>query len=130
MMDTLRRQAATKSASAGGHVFFAQFRREARDYLLVAIITDKLSATLTANLDMEDVQHLDLDGFRFAGRINLTGWAAGEERYISFLKGEGRRLRLLQGVPGLRLRHPGSEGHGRSRVSVEGLRRRQEDGGC
>ncbi|WP_428969903.1 nucleoid-associated protein [Sphingomonas sp. Xoc002] len=89
MMETLRRQAATKSASAGGHVFFAQFKREARDYLLVAIITDKLSATLTANLDMEDVQHLDLDGFRFAGRINLTGWAAGEERYISFLKGKG-----------------------------------------
>ena len=31
MMDTLRRQAGTKSASAGGHVFFAQFRRDSRD---------------------------------------------------------------------------------------------------
>ncbi len=89
LMDTLSRQATRRAASTGGHVFFAQFRREIRDYLLVAIITDKVSATLTANLDMEDVQHLDLDGFRFAGRINLTGWAADEERYISFLKGKG-----------------------------------------
>ncbi|GAP24073.1 hypothetical protein GLF_0955 [Gluconobacter frateurii NBRC 101659] len=37
---------------------------------------------------MEDVKHLDLEGFRFAGRINLTAWAAGAERYISFLKGK------------------------------------------
>ncbi len=89
LMDTLSRQATRRAASTGGHVFFAQFRRDARSYLLVAIVTDKLSATLTANLDMEDVQHLDLDGFRFAGRINLTGWAANEDRYISFLKGKG-----------------------------------------
>jgi nucleoid-associated protein len=89
MMDNLRKHAAGRSASEGGHVFFAQFRRETRDFLLVAIITDKLSATLTASLDMEDVRHLDLDGFRFAGRINLTGWAAGEDRYISFLRGKG-----------------------------------------
>ena len=44
---------------------------------------------LTANLEVKDVTHLDLDGFRFAGRVNLSGWKAGEERYISFLKGKG-----------------------------------------
>src|SRR3546814_7869702 len=58
-------------------------------YLLVAIITDKLSAALTSQRDVRDVRHLDLDGFRFAGRINLTAWAIGDERYISFLKGKG-----------------------------------------
>lgn len=89
MMDTLRNQAQARSASTGGHVLFAHFRREARDYLLVSIITDKLSAALTSERDVRDVRHLDLDGFRFAGRINLTAWAKGEERYISFLKGKG-----------------------------------------
>ena len=89
MMVTLQRQAGQKAASTGGHVFFAHFRRDGRDYLLVTIVNDKLSAALTGDLDMEDVTHLDLDGFRFAGRINLTGWAAQEERYIGFLKGKG-----------------------------------------
>lgn len=89
MMETLRTQAQARSASTGGHVLFAHFRRDERDYLLVAIVNDRLSAALTTARDMQDVQHLDLDGFRFAGRVNLTAWAAGEERYISFLKGKG-----------------------------------------
>lgn len=89
MMETLRNQAQARSASTGGHVLFAHFRREVRDYLLVAIITDKLSAALTSQRDVQEVRHLDLDGFRFAGRLNLSAWANGEERYISFLKGKG-----------------------------------------
>ena len=89
MMETLRNQAQARSASTGGHVLFAHFQREARDFLLVAIVSDKLSAALTSQSDMKDVSHLDLEGFRFAGRINLTAWAAKEERYISFLKGKG-----------------------------------------
>ncbi len=89
MMDTLRTQAQARSASTGGHVLFAHFRRDGRDYLLVAIVNDRLSAALTSERDIRDVQHLDLDGFRFAGRVNMTAWAAGEERYVSFLKGKG-----------------------------------------
>jgi len=89
MMQTLRSQAQARSASTGGHVFFSHFQREGRDYILVAIVTDKLSAALTSQRDMQDVRHLDLDGFRFAGRINLTKWVEGEERYISFLRGKG-----------------------------------------
>ena len=51
MMETLRNQAQARSASTGGHVLFAHFRRETRDYLLVAIITDKLSAALTSRAE-------------------------------------------------------------------------------
>jgi nucleoid-associated protein len=89
LMDTLSIQAQARSASLGGQVLFAHFRREGRDFLLIAVITEKLSAALTSENDMRDVKHLDLDGFRFAGRINLTAWAGREERYISFLKGKG-----------------------------------------
>lgn len=89
MMETLREQAQARAASTGGHVLFAHFQREDRDYLLVAIITDKLGAVLTGGAALEDVEHLDIDGFRFAGRINISGWSRGEEKYISFLKGKG-----------------------------------------
>lgn len=89
MMETLRQQAQARTASTGGHVLFEHFRRDQKDFLLVAIVSDKLSAILKAQDEMEDVKHLDLEGFRFAGRINLTAWAAGAERYISFLKGKG-----------------------------------------
>lgn len=88
MMEHLAREAAKKAASEGGHVFFAHFRREGSDFLLVTIITDKLSAALTGG-GMKDVEHLDLEGFRFAGRINLTAWAQSQDRYLSFLKGKG-----------------------------------------
>jgi len=89
MMDNLAREAGKKSASVGGHVFFAHFRRDGSDFMLVTVVTDKLSAALTKNHGMEDVEHLDLDGFRFAGRINLTAWADKQDRYLSFLKGKG-----------------------------------------
>lgn len=88
MMEHLAREAAKKAASEGGHVFFAHFRREGSDFLLVTIVTNKLSAALTRG-EMKDVEHLDLDGFRFAGRINLTAWAQSQDRYLSFLKGKG-----------------------------------------
>lgn len=89
MMDNLAREAAKKSASTGGHVFFAHFRRDGSDFILVTVVTDKLSAALTKNNGMKDVEHLDLDGFRFAGRINITAWADKQDRYLSFLKGKG-----------------------------------------
>lgn len=89
LMATLAKEAQAKTASTGGHVFFAHFEKDKVQYLLVAIVTDKLSAALTTNEDLEDVEHLDVDGFRFAGRISLTGWGNNDDRYIGFLKGKG-----------------------------------------
>jgi nucleoid-associated protein len=88
LMDTLMVQARRKAA-AGGHVFFAHFERDDSHYLLVVIVTDKLGARLTGNLDVEDSEHLDMDGFRFAGRINITHWTRDEARYVGFLRGKG-----------------------------------------
>lgn len=89
MMAKLAKEAGAKAASTGGHVFFCHFSREEVQYFLVAIVTDKVSAALNENEDLEDVTHLDVDGFRFAGRVNLSGWANNEERYVGFLKGKG-----------------------------------------
>jgi nucleoid-associated protein len=89
LMATLAKEAGTRAASTGGHVFFAHFQRNGTQYILVAIVNDKVSAALAADESLKDVSHLDVNGFRFAGRINLTGWAASEERYVSFIKGRG-----------------------------------------
>ena len=89
LMTTLSKQAQAKAASTGGHVFFAHFKRDGVQYLLVAIVNDKLSAALTASENLVDVKHLDVDGFRFAGRVSIDGWLNSEDRYVGFLKGKG-----------------------------------------
>jgi len=89
LMETLRVHASSQNAASGGFVFFAHLERDERQFLLVAVVSNKLGATLTKTYDVKDAEHLDIEGFRFAGRISLTGWAAKEDRYISFLKGKG-----------------------------------------
>lgn len=90
MMETLRVRASARAAAGAGHVFFVHFSGEREgSYLMVAILTDKLGAALTKTYDVQDVVHLDMDGFRFAGRIDLDAWAKNDPRYIGFLKGKG-----------------------------------------
>lgn len=89
MMATLQKEAGHKGAATGGHVFFAHFERDAQHFLLVTIVTDKLGAALSNNFEVKDVTHLDIDGFRFAGRINITSWSLNGQRYVGFLKGKG-----------------------------------------
>ncbi|WP_176038803.1 nucleoid-associated protein, partial [Brucella tritici] len=87
LMGTLAVQAKQKPGATGGHVLFAHIEKDDQIYLLVAIINEKLGAALTSDLDIADIKHLDLDGFRFAGRVNITAWLAAADRYIGFLKG-------------------------------------------
>lgn len=89
LMENLKKQAESRPNTAGGHVFFAHFEREGREFLFVIILTDRLGAALTGKLQVTEIRHLDMDGFRFAGRINMTGWAAGDPHYIGFLRGKG-----------------------------------------
>lgn len=89
LMATLLAKAKSVPNAGAGHVFFAHFERDGRELMLIAIVTEKLSAALTGQFDAQDVSHLDLEGFRFAGRIDMTGWRQGEERYVGFLRGRG-----------------------------------------
>jgi nucleoid-associated protein len=89
MMKTLK-QHAQGTASTGGHVFIAHIHRENRDYMLVVMLNDELGAAITGKKDVEDSVHLDVKGFRLAGRVELTQWSKGGDKYISFLKGKGQ----------------------------------------
>lgn len=89
LMTILVTQARRKPGATGGHVFFVHFEDDAQQYIMIAIVNDKLGAAITKDFDVSDVTTLDLDDFRFAGRINLTAWINGEERYVGFLRGKG-----------------------------------------
>ena len=89
MMSTLAAKAGS-TASTGGHVLFARINRANKTYLLVAILTDELGASITANKDVADNIHLDIKGFRLAGRIDLTAWQEGGTQYLGFIKGRGQ----------------------------------------
>lgn len=86
MMKTLCAKA-SGTATTGGHVFIAHISHDGLDYLTVAILTDELGAALTDGKELTDSIYLDIKGFRFAGRIDMTNWRNGGERYLSFLKG-------------------------------------------
>jgi nucleoid-associated protein len=89
MMDVLKDRADTERLSTGGYVLIAHVTNGATDFLLVAIVTDKIGTAITEGLDIVDSPHLDLAALRVAGRVDATAWRAGNERYISFLKGRG-----------------------------------------
>ncbi|MBZ6068509.1 nucleoid-associated protein [Aeromonas schubertii] len=80
------------TASTGGHVFFSHITRNNKDYFIVSIITDELGAAITKNMDVTDNIHLDIKGFRVAGRIDLSSWIDGGTQYLSFIKGRGQRV--------------------------------------
>lgn len=86
-MSILKGKADSAGFSTGGYVLIAHINNGAHDFLMFALVTDTVGSAITDTLDIEDRAHIDLNKFRLAGRIDLTGWSNNEERYIGFLKG-------------------------------------------
>lgn len=76
------------TAAKGGCVFIAHYENNNHEYLLVALISER---TTYAAVDwgINERNALNIDQLKFAGRIDITAWKEGKERYISFLKGKG-----------------------------------------
>lgn len=90
LMDTLLIQSNSANLSTGGNILIADVSQGNNRWLIVAILTDKLGATIDENLNLLDSSHLDLSAMRFAGRVNITKWLNDDDRYVSFLKGASR----------------------------------------
>lgn len=88
MMNTLSARIQDQPLATGGKVFIVHFAESQKEYLLVAILAEK-TAFSTNEWELQEGEVLALEHLKFAGRINLTSWEAGEQRYISFLKGQG-----------------------------------------
>ncbi|MCU7916873.1 MAG: nucleoid-associated protein [Candidatus Thiodiazotropha sp. (ex Epidulcina cf. delphinae)] len=78
--------------ATGGSVLIADVSNSETRWPIVTILTDKLGAAIDDNLNLVESVHLDLNGMRFAGRVNITKWLNDEDRYISFLKGGSREV--------------------------------------
>ncbi|RYE71774.1 MAG: nucleoid-associated protein, partial [Oxalobacteraceae bacterium] len=89
MMDTLCAKAQGTSATPGG-VIIAETEQDGIEHLMVAIITEQWGARMNADMELDDSDTLDLKGFRFAGRVNLSEWSSGGETYLNFLRGKGQ----------------------------------------
>ncbi len=87
LMAHLQTRAANESFATGGYVLIAKIDSGGHQFLLCAIVTEVIGTAITAGLDVIDSVHLDMNQLRVAGRVDLTTWLAGGERYISFLKG-------------------------------------------
>lgn len=87
LMVHLQNRAANESFATGGYVLIAKIDSGGHQFLLCAIVTEVIGTAITAGLDVIDSVHLDMSQLRVAGRVDLTTWLAGGERYISFLKG-------------------------------------------
>lgn len=89
LMRVLKDKSDGENFSTGGHVLIAESTSSGFRWVVVVILNNKAGTTINERLQVVRAPHLDVDGIRFAGRVNMTGWQDGTtERYISFLKGK------------------------------------------
>ncbi|TJZ77313.1 nucleoid-associated protein [Chitiniphilus eburneus] len=87
MMQHLQMRAGEEQLASGGYVLIARVDDAGADCLLVVLVTEVVGMAITGDFEIVDSPQLDLSNLRVAGRIDLTAWQGGAERYISFLKG-------------------------------------------
>lgn len=87
MINHLKARADDEHLSTGGYVIIAHTEVNGNNYLMVAILTSAMGSSVQ-DFDIQSSEYLDIAKLRVAGRIDLTGWQGGKERYISFLKGQ------------------------------------------
>lgn len=87
LMTHLQSRASGEQFATGGFVLIAKINQDGTQYLLVAIVTEIVGTAITEGLEVIDSVHLDMSQLRVAGRVDLTAWQDGADRYISFLKG-------------------------------------------
>ncbi|WP_286978894.1 nucleoid-associated protein [Pseudomonas sp.] len=89
LMTHLQSRASVEQLATGGFVLIVKINNDDTDYLLVAMVTEVVGTAITEGLEIIDSVHLDMSQLRVAGRVDLTAWQGGADRYISFLKGRG-----------------------------------------
>lgn len=87
LMRHLETRAKAESLATGGYVLIAKTTSGPSSYILVAIVTEVVGTAITEGLEVVESVHLDMNQLRVAGRVDMTGWLSGADRYISFLKG-------------------------------------------
>ena len=74
----------------GGLLVVARVREGDTDTLWTALLGGSEGVSINGTLDLLDCTHLDFTALHAAGRIDLSGWRRGDERYLGFLRGRGK----------------------------------------
>ncbi|RJG41977.1 nucleoid-associated protein YejK [Motilimonas pumila] len=78
-----------------GVFLLAKYSWVASDYLLLILLANKETVSVTDELDVSPSRHLDLSKAQLAARIDITQWQQDPDsnRYISYIKGRvGRKV--------------------------------------
>ncbi|WP_398313192.1 nucleoid-associated protein [Zoogloea sp.] len=89
MVTQLQQRVDEDKMDEGGYVLIARATVFGADCLYVALLQEILGTVIGDGLSIQDSPHLDFSALQVAGRIDISAWQAGAERYISFLKGRG-----------------------------------------
>lgn len=79
-----------EEAEERGVIVVARVQEPQADCLWIALIGEAEGSGVSGGLDVVDSLHLDLSSLQAAGRIDLSAWQRGDERYLSFLRGRGK----------------------------------------
>ena len=78
----------------GGYLVMARIREGSgegsADCLWAAVLGEAEGVRIGGTLELLDCNHVDFTALHAAGRIDLTGWRRGDERYLGFLRGRGK----------------------------------------
>ncbi|MDR1424269.1 MAG: nucleoid-associated protein [Azoarcus sp.] len=92
LMTILKDKAEAQNFATGGHVLIYDYSVKNVRLFVVAILNSAAGTMVDESLRVVQAPHLDVDGLRFAGRVNFTDWTADTDRYISFLRGKGHEV--------------------------------------
>ncbi len=91
LMEHLMAESKGHAGAKGGKVVFIHYTENNSEHFLVAILTEKVGLMAKNwNLTQDDI--LNFENLRFAGRVDINSWhnyKTDEQRYVSFLKGQG-----------------------------------------
>lgn len=76
-----------------GVVIFCKYNSIGVDYIMLGLLNRESSITLTPSLDIEEVNHFDVNKMQLMARIDLTEYQLSPDsnRYLSFIKGRAGR---------------------------------------
>ena len=76
-----------KSGAKGGFVVFAHYEDEDRPKVNIMTLQDRTDFAFDDDLNLVERVELDTRKVQVACVVDLTKWAAGEDRYLSFVQG-------------------------------------------
>jgi len=92
LMQILKDKVESQNFATGGHVLMFNFSAHGTRWFVVAIVNSAPGTMIDANFRVVPAPHFDVDGIRFAGRVNFIEWERANQRYISFLRGKNSEV--------------------------------------